>query len=226
MTTTVEKQHPRPHLIAVTGGPGSGKSTTCRIMERLGIPVIDADGVVRGLVTPKSPVLALLTTRFGPSILQKDGSLNRKALLDLILFDVEARRFVEKTVHPEVRTKIHQSAQELAISGHEIVAVEVPLLFEKGWEKDFDHVLAVIAPEETCIERIARRKGISLETARKLVSIQMPQDEKARRADTVITNESGIEQLEEKVADFIQRVRNEASKQAHHATLLAPNETV
>jgi len=212
MTTTVEKWHnPRPHLIAVTGGAGSGKSTACRIMERLGIPVIDADGIVHGLVIPGSQVLALLTARFGPSILQKDGFLNRKALLDLILFDAEARRFVEETIHPEVRAKIRQAAQELALSGHDIVAVEVPLLFEKGWEKDFDHVLAVIAPEETCIERIARRKGISLETARKLVSIQMPQDEKARRADTVLINADGMEQLEQKVADFIQRIRNQVS---------------
>ncbi|MEF3168663.1 MAG: dephospho-CoA kinase [Deltaproteobacteria bacterium] len=212
MATTGKKRHnPRPYLIAVTGGAGSGKSTACRIMERLGIPVIDADGIVHGLVIPGSQVLALLTARFGPAILQKDGSLNRKALLDLILFDAEARRFVEEAIHPEVRAKIRQSAQKLALSGHDIVAVEVPLLFEKGWEKDFDHVLAVIAPEETCIERIAQRMGISLETARKLVSIQMPQDEKARRADTVLINANGIEQLEQKVADFIQRIRNQVS---------------
>lgn len=227
MTTKAVKQKTfRPYLVAVTGGAGAGKSTVCRIMERHGIPVIDADGLARGLVTPGSPILCRLTARLGPGILEGNGSLDRKALLDLILSDAKVRGFVEDIIHPEVRALITGAVSRLALSGHAIVAVEVPLLFEKGWERDFDHVLAVTAPEETCIERIARRKTIPLETARKLVSVQMPQDEKARRADTVITNVGGLDQLEEKVAGFIHRIQEKASAKANREALHAQNETV
>jgi len=198
----------RPFTVAVTGIPGSGKSTVCGIIETLGIPAIRADDLAREVVTPGSPALSLLNERFGPALLRRDGTLDRKALLDLILDDHCAKRDVEAVIHPAVRKRLADMLEQLATGGNVLVAVEVPLLFEAGWEAEFDYVVAVTAPIDTCIERLMNRKDITREVAERLIGLQMAQDEKARLADTVIVNDSTLKYLQDEVGALLGRIRD------------------
>ncbi|OPL13611.1 MAG: hypothetical protein AVO38_02675 [delta proteobacterium ML8_D] len=183
-------------VIGLTGGIASGKSTVGRMLSAHNFPVIDTDRLAKEVAVPGEPALAELVKTFGREILDDNKILDRHRLLNIILEDASARKLVENIVHPYVFKRMDGILQHSAASGHNIVIVEVPLLFEAGWQKLFDYIVAVLAPDPLCMERLIRRRNISRDMASKWIATQISQEVKAAKADYVIQNHAGLNELQ------------------------------
>ena len=183
-------------VIGLTGGIASGKSTVGRMLSEQNFLVIDTDKLAKEVVEPGKPALEELVKVFGKEILRNNGTLDRHQMLNVILTDADARQLVEKIIHPHVFKKMDQTLQHLTASGNNIVIVEVPLLFEAGWQKLFDYIVSVVAPEPICIKRLAERKKMSHNMATKWMATQISQEVKARKSDYVVHNNAGLDELQ------------------------------
>lgn len=189
-------------IAGLTGITGCGKSSCAAIFAQLGVPVVDADELARQAALPGGRVLAALGAELGENILSPDGGLNRRALADLIFADERKRRVVESIMHPEIRRLFQRRCLELehASPGAPYLLYVVPLLFEKEMQDGFFAVAAVTChPEEIAIQRVMRRDGLSRPQVQARLAAQLPQDDKAARADFVIENSGTLEELREVV---------------------------
>ncbi|MEA1991432.1 MAG: dephospho-CoA kinase [Thermodesulfobacteriota bacterium] len=189
-------------VIGLTGGIASGKSTVGRMLSEQNFPVIDTDRLAREVVEPGKPALKELVKAFGTKILKDNKTLDRHRMLEMILTDTGTRRLVENIIHPHVFKRMDQILQQLAASGNNVVIVEVPLLFEAGWQDFFDYIISVVAPESICTKRLAERKKMSIDMASRWMVIQIPQEVKAKRSDYVIHNNTGLDELQIQVTQL------------------------
>lgn len=183
-------------LIGVTGGVATGKSAVARLFAQMGAVVLSADAVAREVTSPGSPLLAEIARELGAQYV-KDGLLDRAALADLVFAEPDARRKLEAIVHPVVFDRLRNAIEELRNRSPkpEVVIVEVPLLYEAGWEGWFDEVVVVTAPLDEQVHRIRIRDGLPADAALARIRSQMPIEDKVARADHVIVNDGTIEDL-------------------------------
>lgn len=179
-----------PKVIAVTGIIGSGKSLVGRILEEIGVPVFDTDKIVHYLLTEDTPTRELVFKRFGDGIRQSDGSVDRRALGNVVFADADARRDLEAIVHPAVRTECRRRVE--SVCDQPLVAVLIPLLFEAGLEKEYKEIWTVTADEAILRERLQRRDNLAGDEMDRRIAAQWSQEKKAKLATRVIDN-SGSE---------------------------------
>jgi len=192
-----------PLKVAVTGSAGSGKTAVCDRFKALGLPVINTDTLAREVVAPGSRGLSEIVARFGPNALLADGSLNRSALRRTITSDVEARRSLEDIIHPKIVQRMEMQMALGVQDGRLIFFVEVPLLFEAGWNDYFDVIVMVSADDEMRIQRLMARDNVSRQEAQALLQIQKPDHEKIQYSDFIIKNNGSREQLDREVDRFL-----------------------
>ena len=174
-------------IIALTGGIASGKSTVSRRLKKLGATVVDADATTARLQEPGAPVWRAYVAHFGERILLENGALNRPMIANIIYGDERERMAVNAMAHPLVKGAMYEEAA--AASDCPAIIFDVPLLFEIGWEKEFAAIWLVYVPPEKQLVRLMRRNNIAdEEEARRIITAQMPLDEKRARADIVIDN--------------------------------------
>lgn len=198
--------------IALTGGPGSGKSTVAQLFRDLGAEIIDADQVAHEVVAKGTPACEELRRGFGPEYFQADGALNRAQMAELVFGDPEARRRLNAIVHPRVTREISRRLQDLTARGVKLVMVEVPLLYEVGLEKNYDLVIVVDAGEKEQIERLTARDGRPPEEALGIVQAQWPLDAKKARADFVVDNRGSLEHTRAQIKKLWQQLKNHLDK--------------
>lgn len=188
------------HLIGLTGGIATGKSTVAAELARLGATVIDADALAREVVDPGTAALGEIASRFGREVIAADGRLDRARLGSIVFADPGARRDLDRITHPRVRDLLQQRiAAALAADAHLIVA-EVPLLFETRSEAYYEGVMVVYAPADVEMERLMTRDGIDEAAARQRLSAQIAIDDKRARATWVIDNSGSLAATREQVA--------------------------
>lgn len=191
-------------IVGLTGGIATGKSTVAGIFAKGGATVLDGDEVVRELQVPGTKVFEATVEAFGPDILQRDGTINRKLLGEIVFRDERLRRRLETIVHPALVVAVEERLAELRIQGIPICVVELPLLIESGSEGRFDWVVVVTAPEEVQVTRLMTDRGLSREEALARIHTQMPLSEKVKRADFVIENGGDLQETERKVREIFQ----------------------
>ena len=185
--------------IALTGSIGMGKSTVAKMFERAGVPVFDADAVVRQLQGPGGDLVAKIGELFPGCV--RCGTLDRECLAEIVLADREKLAALERIVHPAVReARDAFSAQHANASA---LIFEIPLLFETGGEREFDKVVVVSAPPEVQRARVLERSGMSLEKLQSILARQMADDEKRRRADFVVDTSTDLSTTESQVRDIL-----------------------
>jgi dephospho-CoA kinase len=185
--------------VGLTGGIASGKSLVADELARYGAVVIDADVLAREVVEPGTPGLAAIEERFGQDVLI-DGRLDRAALGKIIFSDPDARRDLERIVHPAVRARaaeLEQAADEDAIVIHVI-----PLLVETGQQHGFDVVVVVDVDQETQVRRLLDRNGLSTEEAEARIAAQAGREARLAAADHVLHNDGTVTQLKDQIADL------------------------
>ncbi len=175
-------------LIGLTGSIASGKSTVSRFLRELGAPVVDADAIVHELQAPGSPLLEQIAAAFGPEIIREDGSLDRAALGGIVFRDPERRKALEAIVHPAVRQRMWAEVERLRSEGRPAVVLDIPLLFESGWDRTVDQVWVVYVDRQTQVARLMARDGLSRGEAERRIAAQMDLEAKRERADVVIDN--------------------------------------
>jgi dephospho-CoA kinase len=183
-------------LAGLTGNYGMGKSTVLRIFAKLGAVTRDSDEIVR-TVLEEEDVLERIRQLLGDGVFYKNGRLNKKKAARVIFEDDALRQSLEDIVHPLVFEKVHSLAEELK-GTEKIVVVEVPLLFERGYENRFDRTITVCAEEKVALYRLGE-KGIKSEEATSRLKSQLPIKEKMQRADFVIDNNGTFEETTEQV---------------------------
>ena len=194
-------------LVGLTGGIASGKSTLAAALRDLGAPVIDADAIARAAVRRGTPALREIARIFGTGVLAEDGELDRKAMAAIVFADPAARARLEAIVHPAVRAEVAAETARLAAAGHDLAFYDVPLLFERGLEGEVDCAVVVHAPPALQLSRLRSRDGMTREEAEARLSAQLPIDEKARRADVVVSNEGDLASLRSRAAPLLAALR-------------------
>ncbi len=174
--------------IAVTGGIGSGKSTASKILAvAMCAEHIDVDQLCRKQMQPGEQGLAAVVNVFGSGYLLADGSLNRPFFRRAVFADSGVRKQLEMILHPLVRKEVVDFYRQCRADGKNLV-VEVPLLFEAGWQEDFAVSVVVYVPEPLCYRRVATRDGLTSAEIQQVFAAQMPFSEKVKVADFVIDN--------------------------------------
>lgn len=202
-------------LLGVTGSIGTGKSTVATMLERLGAPIIDFDVLSRIVVEPEKPAYRDIVSFFGNQVVGEDGSLDRKALRDIVFKDTKKRKKLERFTHPRIGEEFAIRVEELSKGKtNTIIQVVIPLLIEARMQSDFDHLLMVYAPEDVQLRRLMARDGIDEDLAMRIIRSQMPVDEKKGYCDLVIDNSGTLEKTRRQVEDLwhtligIQKTRN------------------
>ena len=185
--------------IALTGSIGMGKSSVARMFERAGIPVFDADAVVRALQGPGGSLVEPIGARFPEAV--RDGQLDRERLAGIVLEDPARLAELEAIVHPAVQAArddfVRDHSQALAL------LFEIPLLFETGGEVGFDTVVVVSAPPEIQRARVLGRPGMTPARLDSILARQAPDADKRARADFVIDTGGDLSTTERQVGDII-----------------------
>lgn len=168
-----------------------GKSAAALLLVELGVPTIDTDHLARQLTVPGSEALLEIASAFGAGVIDGMGKLDRAALADLVFSDPPALQRLEEILHPRIHRQWRRLVDQWRREGSSIGAVVIPLLFEKGYGKEFDATVAVCCTDSTQRTRLAGR-GWSDSQAALRIAAQLPSEEKVRRADVMIWTEGSL----------------------------------
>ena len=183
-------------VLGITGGIGSGKTVVTDIFSELNIDVIDADIASRKAVEKGSACLKEIENYFGSEVILNDGNLNRQKLREIIFDKEDKKEWLEKLLHPRIFDIINNELDE----SKTLYAILVsPLLFETGQNKLCTRTLLIDADEKFQIERASIRDSVPEDQIKNIIEAQMPRSEKIRLANDIVSNDSTLESLREKI---------------------------
>lgn len=192
-------------IIGVTGPIGSGKSYVGDILEEHGIPRIDTDKVYHGLISGYTDTVKELEAEFGKEIVKSDGSVDRKKLGEIVFSDKaklsRLNEITHKYVHIETKDLIEAYRQE----SHRAVVVEVPLMFESGFDKMCDEIICVVADDDVRVQRIVKRNGISEKDAKNRIKNQKDNNFYIEKSTIVVYN-NGNEDIRAQIEVLISKI--------------------
>lgn len=176
-------------VLGVTGSIAMGKSTACAMLRAQGVPVHDADATVHALFDRGGAAVPAIAEAF-PGVVV-DGRVDRALLGPRVLGQPEALKRLEGIVHPLVRAEEKRFLDRHRRAGRDIVALDIPLLFETGGQGRCDATLVVSAPALIQRQRALRRPGMTADKLASILARQMPDAQKRRRADYVVPSGLG-----------------------------------
>jgi len=189
--------------IGLTGGIASGKSTIAKMLIERGALLVDADQVAREVVLPGEPALEAIASTFGQAVLEEDGSLNRKALGEIVFRDKASLAKLEAITHPAIRSRMQQRIHTYTEQFPErLIVADVPLLYETGQQNLYDGIMVVYVPAEIQKTRLMERNHLSGEEASRRIALQMDIEQKKKNADWVIDNSGTLAKTERQLDDF------------------------
>lgn len=175
-------------IVGLTGGIATGKSLVAGELKRCGAAVIDADRISREIVEPGKPAYNDIVKEFGPGIIQPDGTVDRKALGNIVFCDPVALDRLNSITHPRIRERIREEAGRLSADGDAIVVLDIALLIEMGVRYEVEKIIVVYCDDEQQVQRLMERDNLTRVEAQKRLSCQMDIKEKLKYADYVIDN--------------------------------------
>lgn len=189
-------------VLGLTGGIGSGKSTALAYLHELGAACISSDDIVHELYS-SATVIDRIRDHFGDVIVDGAGGISRPALAGIVFSDEAELRWLEDLLHPFVRDAVAEwvEAQRNARPRPALIVVEVPLLFETGFEQRFDFIMLITAPDDVRRKRLTAKLTDS--EFRRRRAQQMPEAEKIARSDFVFENTGTRKALREFVGQTV-----------------------
>jgi dephospho-CoA kinase len=191
------------HVIGLTGGIASGKSSVAALLTQRGAAIVDADRLARQVVEPGQPALAELVARFGAAILTTDGQLDRKRLAAIAFNDKAARADLGKITHPRIAAASAAAIATWADAGANVVFYEAPLLVENRAHAGLAGLIVVAAPPEIQHTRLMARDGMTADEASARIAAQLPLADKVAVATWVIENTGDRDALERAVGRLV-----------------------
>ena len=195
-------------IIGITGSIGSGKSHVAALISERGIPRIDTDEVYHGFVSKRSPMTEEIEKHFGSEVINPDGSLNRAALGKIVFSDPEKLKLLNSLTHGTVKARVREMLTEYRKAGERAVLVEVPLMFESGFDKECDEVVCVVADDKVRLERICERDGISEKDAKKRMKNQKDNDFYIANSSIIVYND-GSEDISPRISSIVKTLIGE-----------------
>lgn len=194
--------------VAVTGGLSSGKSQFCSYLLELGAYVVSADKIVHQLLSPETDLGNKVINLLGSDIVV-NGKIDRTSVAKHVFNDPKRLHSLEKIIHPAVMEYVELEYQQASKQkSHPLFVVEIPLLFEAKASDRFDQTIAIIADEESCIQRFSAATGQERNEYLKRSQRQLPQSEKAALADIVIENNGSLEDLKNEAQSTFRMLTN------------------
>ncbi|QNQ80122.1 dephospho-CoA kinase [Lactobacillus sp. PV034] len=193
--------------LGLTGGIATGKSVASNYFSKQGIPVVDTDKIAHQLMEPGKRNYQGIVDYFGKSILNQDLTINRRILGQIVFNEPEQLAALNAITHPWIK---HEAMQQMVIFhqlGHKLCVVDVPLLFESGWDEDVDRTIVIAAKQDLEVKRLMERNNLDRQAALERIQSQMPLAEKIKRADYTIENNGTIAELEHQLADLLKMLR-------------------
>ena len=197
-------------VLGLTGPSGSGKGIVGRFFEEQGIPVLDTDAVYHALIAKPSACTEELKAVFGDTIITSEGGVNRKRLAELVFdpTDTENEKLshLNRITHRYVLDACRLWLKEQAENKKRAAVIDAPLLYESGFDKECDRVIALVASRQVRLARIILRDGLTAEEGERRLSSQKTDGFYTERADFVIRNEGDVRELKEAVLTVIDRL--------------------
>ena len=194
-------------IVGLTGSIATGKSTVAEMFRGFGFYIVDADELAHSVYKKNEAAYFRIIEKFGKSVLNEKGEIDRKKLGDLVIRDKEKLKIIENIVHPAVEVKREEIFNEIRKKDPNArVIYDVPLLFEKNLKDKFDCVVVVYCPPALQIQRLMIRDGISKSEALKKLDLQLSIEEKRRMADIVIDNSGSLEDTYKQVMEIVKRI--------------------
>ncbi len=190
--------------IGLTGSIGMGKTETGKIFAALGVPVFDSDAAVHELMGPGGKAVERVEQEF--SGVTEDGAIDRKLLGERVFENDAALIRLENILHPMV---IEKRRAFLENQTSDVTVFDIPLLFEKGYEDQFDHIIVVSAPYDVQKERVLARPNMTAERFQEILEKQMPDAEKREKADFIIQTDKGIEYARAQAEEILEKIRKQ-----------------
>lgn len=195
-------------VLGLTGNIGCGKSSVSTIFMENNIKVVDADIVARQIFDDKNLLNEVFST-FGESIKNQDGSLNRRALGNIVFNDDEKLILLNNLTHPKIKQKILSKVEEYKNQGEKIVVIDAALLIEDDYIPYIQKLILITCRKEIQINRIIARDNCTKEEAISRINSQMSQEEKVKFAYYIIDNSNSFEELQKKVLELISVLQGE-----------------
>jgi len=199
--------------LALTGGIACGKTTAARYLLEAGFShIYDTDAICHDLYEYPTPeLLAGMRENWGDKVVTRDARIDRTALSKRLFAEPDragAFATLNALVHPAVEHRLHELMERDAIREDELVLVEVPLLFEIGWETRYSRTIAVWMPRQMQIARLMARNGLTREEAESRLDVQMSADAKLARADFGLINNGGMEHLRKQCFELAAQLKS------------------
>ena len=193
-------------LIGLTGGIATGKSTAAEILNEQGADVIGADDISHEIMQKGKEGWNRVVNFFGKDILDSEGNIDRKRLGEIVFANPKKRKRLEQLTHPLI---IEELCKKIRNCSGDIIVVEVPLLYEIGFDDFVDQVWVIYAERQVQIERLCKRDELSQEEAEMRIDSQLPLSKKCKIADEVIENNGSVEKLEKNIIKLWKVIENE-----------------
>ena len=198
-------------ILGLTGGIASGKSTVANMFREKGIPVLDSDIYAREAVTPNSPAWVDIKEVFGDEYLLPDGNIDRQKLGAAIFSDAGKREKLNGIIHPRVLARIAKELKIAKRKGEPLVIVDMPLLFEIGYDKQVDITVVVNVGQEEQLNRLRSRDNLTFDEAKGRIAAQQPLAEKAGMAHYVIDNSNSLQETAKQVEQLLHKVLGDSN---------------
>ncbi|WP_195853909.1 dephospho-CoA kinase [Aerococcus tenax] len=189
--------------LGLTGSIATGKSTVSNYFKKVGFPVVDADLGARAVVEPGTQGLQAIKEHFGEDFLFPNGTLNRKKLGDVVFTDQDQLKALNQLLLPYIYDWVNDQAQSYQDQGHQLIVLDIPLLYETKYQDACDAVMLVYVPESIQLQRLMDRDNLSEDEAFDRMLSQYNIEQKLRWADIVIDNQGSIQQTEKQVEAWL-----------------------
>ncbi|MEY4617260.1 MAG: hypothetical protein RJB66_2220 [Pseudomonadota bacterium] len=193
--------------IGLTGSIGAGKSTVANALRKAGYHVIDADAIAHESLKKGTTTYDLIVKKIGPTIVEQNGDIDRRALGRVVFGNSSEKSWLEGVIHPHVQARVRELRTELEQKGEFMAFYEVPLLFEKGLQSQFDKVVVVWVSPDVQQERLQKRNAWSAEEISQRNQAQWPIAEKLKQADFAINNDGSLADLEKQIDHVIKQLK-------------------
>ncbi|MDD3806421.1 MAG: dephospho-CoA kinase [Candidatus Marinimicrobia bacterium] len=191
-------------FLGLTGSLGSGKSTVASFFKEWGSVTYDADAIAKEILLQDDAIKQKIQRTFGKDIYTLNGELRKELLAERAFNSPSNQKKLNEIVHPAVRHYIYRLKEKNLKEKTKILLVEASMLFEAGFQNEFDAVIVVTASLSLRMERALKRGTLSQHQIKNRISLQMPDEEKIRHADYIIFNDGSLESLREKTKTLYQ----------------------
>lgn len=194
---------PEKKVIAITGIIGSGKSTVSDVLRMRGYLVLDCDQGSRECIKKGSLGYQQMIQTFSEAILDEEQNIDRKKVAKIVFSNHEKRKQLESIQHPLILEWVQK---QCTASTDSLLFVEVPLLFESGWECYFDESWVVVADEDIVVQRLKKGRNMGDDDIKRRLDTQMKSEIKIKKADKVIVNNGSLIELNQQIDNLLSGV--------------------